>query len=327
MTGQLPLSFIFCGIRAMTPLRQRFMHDLQLRNRSPRTISCYVAHVAAFARHFGRSPELLGPEQIRDYQIHLLHERRASWSLFNQAVCALRFLYKVTLHKDWPVDHLPYAKQPRRIPSVLSRAEVRQFLSCVPRPAHRMLLTTLYAAGLRLSEGLNLQVTDIDSQRMLLHIRSGKGQKDRLVPLSSTLLQELRDWWRRRKPQTWLFPGREQDEPLHPTGVQRVCRKAARLARLTKKVTPHTLRHSYATHLLEAGLDVRTLQKLLGHIQLSTTAHYTHVTDERVRGVISPLDLPLDLPPALNSPTSSALTRTTTAAPAAASSRRAKRKR
>lgn len=176
----------------MTPLRQHLIHDLQIRNRSPKTIECYVAHVAAFARHFGRSPELLDEEHIRQYQLYLLHQKRASWSAFNQAVCALRFFYKVTLPRDWAVAHLPFGKRPLKTPCVLSRTEVRQLLSCVKRPVHRILLTTLYAAGLRLSEGLHLQVSDIDSQRMLLHVRSGKGQKDRLVPLSRVLLEELR---------------------------------------------------------------------------------------------------------------------------------------
>ena len=312
----------------MTPLRQRYIHDLELRNRSPKTISCYVSHVAAFAKHFGRSPEELGPEEIRAYQLHLMHERRASWSSFNQAVCALRFLYDVTLPRDWPVAHIAYGKRPHKVPSVLSRDEVRRLLACVTRPIHRLLLTTLYAAGLRLSEGLHLQVADIDSQRMVLHIRHGKGQKERLVSLSPTLLAELRAWWRIRRPPLWLFPGRGGDRPLHPSVVQRACQEAARRAGLTKHATPHTLRHSYATHLLEAGLDVRTLQKLLGHNQLATTAHYTHVTDERVRGVLSPLDLPSEPPPgpASNSPTSSAPTPSSTARPAAANSRRGKRK-
>lgn len=312
----------------MTPLRQRYIHDLELRNRSPRTISCYVSHVAAFAKHFGRSPEELGPEEIRVYQLHLVHERRASWSSFNQAVCALRFLYDVTLPRDWTVTHIAYGKRPHKVPSVLSRDEVRRLLACVSRPVHRLLLTTLYAAGLRLSEGLYLQVADIDSQRMVLHIRHGKGQKERLVSLSPTLLAELRAWWRIRRPPLWLFPGQGGDRPLSPSVVQRACQEAARQAGLTKHATPHTLRHSYATHLLEAGLDVRTLQKLLGHSQLATTAHYTHVTDERVRGVISPLDLPSEpvAGPASNSPTSSVPTPPTTARPAAANSPRGKRK-
>ena len=299
-----------------------------MRNRSPKTISCYVSHVAAFAKHFGRSPEELGPEEIRSYQLHLVHERRASWSQFNQAVCALRFLYDVTLPRDWPVAHIPYGKRPRKVPSVLSRDEVRRLLACVSHPHHRLLLTTLYAAGLRLSEGLHLQVPDIDSQRMMLHIRHGKGQQERLVSLSPNLLTELRAWWRIYRPPLWLFPGQSGNRPLHPSVVRRACREAAWRAGLTKRVTPHTLRHSYATHLLEAGLDIRTLQKLLGHSQLATTAHYTHVTDERVRGVLSPWDLPSEPPPSpdSNSPTSSGPTPATTARPAAANSRRGKRK-
>jgi site-specific recombinase XerD len=309
----------------MTPLRQRLIHDLQIRNRSPRTIECYVAQVAAFARHFGRSPELLDQEHVRQYQLYLLHEKRASWSLFNQTVCALRFFYKVTLPRDWAVTHLPYGKRPHKTPCVLSRAEVRQLLSCATRPVQRILLTTLYAAGLRLSEGLHLQVPDIDSARMLLHVRSGKGQRDRLVSLSPLLLEELRAWYRFRRPTRWLFPGRG-DEPMHPGTIQRACRDAALAAGLTKHATPHSLRHSYATHLLEAGLDVRTLQKLLGHSQLSTTAQYTHVTDERLRGVVSPWDLPLEPSGRSNSPRSSAPMPPTTGAPAADNSRPAKRK-
>ena len=276
----------------MTPLRQRFINDLRLRNLSPRTIECYVAHVAAFARHFGRSPEQLDQEHIREYQLHLRDEKQASWSLFNQAVCALRFLYKVTLPSPWAVEHIPYGKRPKSLPVVLSREEVQRLLACVERPVHRLLLTTLYAAGLRLSEGLHLQVSDVDSARMILHIRSGKGQKDRFVPLSPKLLVDLRSWWQLRRPTTWLFPGRDC-EPLCAGSVQRACRAAAIAAGLAKHATPHTLRHSYATHLLEAGLDVRTLQKLLGHNQLGTTALYTHVTDERLKGVISPWDLPV----------------------------------
>jgi site-specific recombinase XerD len=306
----------------MTPLRQRFIQDLELRNLSPKTVVCYVAHVAAFAKHFGRSPEELGLEEIRAYQLHLVQERQVSWSHFNQAVCALRFLYDVTLPRQWRVDHIPYGKRPRKVPCVLSREEVRRLLACVSNPAHRLLLTTLYAAGLRLSEGQHLQVADIDSQRMLIHVRHGKGQKERLVPLSPVLLAELRAWWRLRRPTQWLFPGARWDRPLNASAVQRACRRAAESAGLAKHATPHTLRHSYATHLLEAGLDVRTLQKLLGHNQLSTTAHYTHVTDERVRGVLSPLDLPGHLPiipgeGGSSWPTSSEPTPPTTAAPGA----------
>ena len=309
----------------MTPLRQRLIHDLQIRNRSPKTIECYVAHLAAFARYFNRSPEVLDHEHVRQYQLYLLHEKRSSWSTFNQAVCALRFFYKVTLPRDWAVTHLPFGKRPRTIPCVLSRAEVRQLLSCATQPLHRIVLTTLYAAGLRLSEGLHLQAPDIDSRRMLLHVRSGKGQKDRLVSLSPVLLEALRAWHRLRRPATWLFPGL-RGEPIHVSTIQRACRDAAIAAGLTKHVTPHTLRHSYATHLLEAGLDVNTLQKLLGHSQLSTTAHYIHVTDKRLRGVISPLDLPAEPLDSSNLPRSSARMPPTTSAPAADNSRPVKPK-
>jgi integrase/recombinase XerD len=229
----------------MTPLRQRFVDDLRLRNLSPRTIECYVAHVAAFARHFGRSPDQLDQEHIRQYQLHLRDEKQASWSLFNQAVCALRCFYKVTLPRPWLVEHLPYAKRPRSLPAVLSREEVQQLLACVARPGYRLLLTTLYAAGLRLSEGLHLRISDIDSARMVLQIRRGKGQKDRIVPLSPKLLEDLRAWWRLRRPSTWLFPGRH-NQPLSASGVQRACQAAAILAGIAKPATPHTLRNASA---------------------------------------------------------------------------------
>lgn len=297
----------------MTPLRQRFLDDLRLRNLSPRTIECYVAHIAAFARYFERSPAELDQEHIRLYQLYLRDEKQASWSLFNQAVCALRCFYKVTLPRPWVVEHLPFAKRPRSLPAVLSREEVLKLLACVTRPPYRILLTTLYAAGLRLSEGLHLQVSDIDRARMVLQVRCGKGQKDRIVPLSPKLLEDLRAWWRLRRPASWLFPG-SGNRPLDASGVQRACREAAIAAGLTKHATPHTLRHSYATHLLEAGLDVRTLQKLLGHNQLGTTALYTHVTNERLRGVVSPWDLPLA---ASRSATSCEPTPPTTVVPAA----------
>jgi site-specific recombinase XerD len=262
----------------MTPLRQRFLDDLRLRNYSPRTQQTYLRHLVHFSRHFGRSPEQLGPEDIRAYQLHLRDQRRASWSAFNQAVCALRFLYRVTLQAPFPVSLIPFGKRPKTLPAVLSRDEVARLFARVPQPVERLILQTTYACGLRASEVLGLRVVDIDSSRMLLWVRHGKGAKDRAVPLSPALLEALRGHWRQRRPAIWLFPGRTPSGRRSLGALQRVVRRAVAAAGLTKKVSLHTLRHSYATHLLEAGVDVVTIQRLLGHRDLETTARYLHLT-------------------------------------------------
>ena len=280
----------------MTELRRRMIQDMQLRNLSPRTIETYTSHVARFARHFGKPPDVLGLDQIREYQLHLL-QRQVSWSLFNQAVCALRFFYNVTLRRGWPVEHLPYGKRPRRLPVVLSPEEVQRLLACVRPLKHRVLLTTAYACGLRLSEAIHLRPQDIDSSRMQVWVRQGKGQKDRRVPLSAKLLQELREYWLKQKPRTWLFPGQPPHRTLDPGGIQRSMKQAVQDAGLAKRATPHTLRHSYATHLLEAGLDLPTLQALLGHSSISTTLLYLHVRQTRIGQIVSPLDLLPPIPP------------------------------
>jgi site-specific recombinase XerD len=266
----------------MTPLRQRFLHDLQLRNYSPRTLETYLSHVVRFARHFGRSPEHLGAAEVRRYQLYLLEQRHASWSVFNQAVCALRFLYRVTLRAPFDVTMIPYGKKPKTLPAVLSRDEVVQLFALVPQPLERLILQTTYACGLRASEVLGLRVEDIDSSRMLLWVRHGKGNKDRAVPLSPALLQALRGHWLRLRPTTWLFPGQTPRGQRSLEALQRVCRRAVAAAGFTKKVSLHTLRHSYATHLLEAGVDVVTIQRLLGHRDLQTTARYLHLTAPRL---------------------------------------------
>src|SRR6267143_3344646 len=238
----------------MTTLRQRMIEDLKVRNRSAHTIKTYIAQVANFARHFGRSPELLGPEEIRQYQVYLVNERQVSWSSFNQAVCALRFLYHTTLGRDWAVAHIPFPRQPKRLPVVLSQTEVQRFLGAIKKLKYRAILMTAYAAGLRLSEVIQLQVSDIDSERMVIHIRQGKGQKDRYVMLSPKLLELLRRYWRRERPAIWLFPGHwRKHRPIDQSTVQRACRQAGLDAGLRKPVTVRSLRHSFATHLLEAG--------------------------------------------------------------------------
>jgi integrase/recombinase XerD len=274
----------------MTPLRQRFLDDLRLRNYSPRTLECYVAAVVRFARHFGRSPEELGPEEVRAFQLHLLDHDHASWSRFNQIVCALRFLYRVTLGRPDVVKMIPFGKRPKTLPAVLSRQEVLELFAALPDNAYRTLVRTTYACGLRISEVLRLRVADIDSQRGVLVVRQGKGQKDRLVPLSPALLDELRAYWRRFRPGDWLFPGKKPGRHLNINALQRTFARLVRRLGLRKGVSMHTLRHSYATHLLEAGVDVVTLQRLLGHRDLSTTARYLHVSTQHLQRTPSPLD-------------------------------------
>jgi site-specific recombinase XerD len=267
------------------------IEDLKVRNRSARTIKTYIGHVAKFAQHFQKSPELLGPEEVRQYQVYLVHERRVSWSHFNQAVCALRFLYHHTLRRDWAITHIPFPRQPKKLPVVLSQSEVQRFLAAIRKLKYRAILMTAYAAGLRLSEITHLQVSDIDSQRMMIRVRQGKGQKDRYVMLSPTLLELLRVYWRVERPKTWLFPGHQPDEPISMTSVQRVCHQAGVDAGLSKRVTVRMLRHCFATHLLEAGTNVRVIQSLLGHRSLSTTQRYTYVSAQTVRATVSPLEL------------------------------------
>jgi len=279
----------------MTPLRQRFVDDLRLRNYSPRTITSYVAGVARFAKYCGRSPELLGPDDVRAFQLHLL-ERKVSWSQFNQTACALRLFYKLTLGRPDQVPVIAYGKRPKKLPCVLSPEEVACLLEAAKSGRDRVLLQTTYACGLRLSEVLNLEVRDIDSARMVLHIRQGKGQKDRLVPLSAKLLEELRAYWRCYRPKRWLFPNAAQSGPLCGGSVQRIFRRTLARSTINKRASMHTLRHSFATHLLEAGVDVVTLQKLLGHSNLSTTANYLHLRSERLRLLPSLLEL-LAMPP------------------------------
>ena len=274
----------------MTALRQRMTEDLQLRNYASGTIVAYVAHVSWLAKYYHKSPDQLNQEQVRAYLIHLVRERGLSWSHYNITVCALRFLYRVTLGRDWPIKHIPYAKRSRKLPSVLSGAEVIRLLECVPKLPHRVVLLTMYGTGLRISEATWLRVEDIDSQRMLIHVRSGKGAKDRLVPLSPLLLESLRAYWRATRSRTWLFPGLDPERPMHQRTLRKVIQQAAQAAGLNKHVTPHTLRHSFATQILEDGVDLRTIQKLLGHNQLRTTTNYTHISIDRLQRTASPLD-------------------------------------
>ena len=266
--------------------------DMQVRNLSPHTQTSYVQQVSLFARHFNKSPEVLGPEEIRSYQVYLTNEKKLAPSSILIAIAALRFLYKVTLHKDWSLEEIiPAPKKPEKLPIVLSPEEVLQFLSCVQSIKHRTILTVCYAAGLRISEAICLKVADIDSQRMVIRVEQGKGQKDRYVMLSPKLLQMLRNWWRVDKPEQWLFPGVLASGHITRKAVERACQKAHRICRISKPITPHSLRHGFAVHLLESGTDVRTIQLLLGHRSLATTAHYLRIATTKVCSTKSPLDL------------------------------------
>ena len=278
----------------MSALRRRMIEDMTLRNFAPHTIQVYVERVATFARYYNVSPQRLGPEQIRAYLLYLVQERHVSWSYFNQARCALQFLYRVTLGKDWVVEAVACPKQQKKLPIVLSLDELVQFFKAVTNLKHRAILMTTYAAGLRLSEVCHLRVDDIDSQRMVIRIRQAKGHKDRYVMLSPRLLAILRQYWKAVRPRHYLFPGADPDRPINPRTVQEACKAALLASGLKKKVTVHTLRHSFATHLLEAGTDLRTIQILLGHQNLSTTARYLHVSTAALKATHSPLDA-LDL--------------------------------
>jgi len=268
----------------MTPLRQRFIEDMQRRNYSPKTVKAYVAGVLRFARYFDRSPAALGAEHIRTYQLYLLREN-VTWSLYNQTVCALRFLYRKTLNQPELGDLIPYGKKSQTLPSVLSPEEVLQFLDAATPGRERTLFRTAYACGLRGQELLHLQVGDIDRARMVIQVREGKGRKDRLVPLSPRLLEELRSYWLLQRPTLWLFPGHKPEQPLTDGTLNRLCQQVRIRSGLSKRVTTHTLRHSFATHLLEHGADLRAVQELLGHVNLTTTQRYTHVDAERLIAV------------------------------------------
>jgi len=274
----------------MTPLRQRLIEDMQLRNLAPITIEKYVLYVANFAKFFGRSPERLFPEHVRQYQLHLL-SRKVSWSTFNQSLCALRFLYGTTLGRNDYVKRLPYGKKPKRIPVVLSREEVLKFLQCILPRKQRMLLTTMYATGMRVGEAVRLSVNDIDSRRMTILVSRGKGNKQRLVPLSPKLLTELRLFWQTHRNPVWLFPSHEPDRPLNISSVERMCARARVRAGLKRRFNTHALRHTFATELLEAGVDLFSIQKILGHKSLTTTAQYTHVRRSHLQEACASLDL------------------------------------
>jgi integrase/recombinase XerD len=279
----------------MSPLRQRMLEDIRLRNLSPNTEKTYVSAVRRFAEYFGCSPDRLGPEHVRRYLLHLVEERKVSWETYNVTLCSLRFFYHVTLEREEHLKGIRYPKTPKKLPVVLSRSEVARIIAGTVRLKSKTMLMTIYGTGVRASELTHLRVSDIDSQRMLVRVYQGKGLKDRYVMLSPVLLEQLRKYWKAVRPKEWLFPGGIPGQPLNRGAVLHVVKKAALSAGIGKSVSPHTLRHSFATHLLEDGVDIRTIQALLGHRSLKTTALYTYVSPDKVRSLQSPLDvLPAD---------------------------------
>ncbi len=283
----------------MTVLRQRMLEEMQIRNFSENTQESYLMQVSLFARHFRRSPEGLGPVNIRTYQLYLTNEKKLAPGSIHIATSALRFLYAVTLKRPWDVEEvLPLPKAPQTLPVILSPEEVLHFLGSVPRLKGRTVLTVCYAAGLRISEAIALKPTDIDSKRMTVRVEQGKGQKDRYVMLSERLLVILRDWYRAARPTPWLFPGVIPGSHVTREGINDACKLGLKCSGLTKPVTPHSLRHAFATHSLEYGTDLRTIQLLMGHRSLSTTAKYLRLATSKVCATRSPLDLlPHPLPP------------------------------
>jgi site-specific recombinase XerD len=284
----------------MTRLRQMMLDELERRNYTQNTKRAYLQAVADFARHFHRSPEQLGLDHIRDYQVHLFRARKLKPNSVGVHVAALRFIFVAVLRRQWTVTDTPYPKKAATLPVVLSQEEVARLIEAAVSPIHRLILMTLYATGLRRTELTQLKIADIDAPRMMIHVRGGKGRKDRDVMLSPRLLEALRHYWRglKRKPKVWLFPGgnwhTDVDRPINDRVVWNACAQAARRAGLEKPIHPHTLRHSFATHLLEAGADVRTIQVLLGHSSLKATTIYLHLSGRHLQATASPLDaLPL----------------------------------
>jgi integrase/recombinase XerD len=278
----------------VTHLRKMMLEELQRRHYSEATTHYYIRHVERFARHFHCSPDRLGPQHIREYQAHLFTKQKLSPGAVTNHLCALRFFYIQTLKKPWSLADTPYPKKAHRLPAILSQEEVAQLIDAAPTPYYRTILMTLYATGVRNAELTRLKISDIDSQRMVIHVQGGKGRQDRDVMLSPKLLQELRaHWWRLRKKSTWLFPGNRWhsgDRPMDTKTPRHACQQAARRAGIKKKVYPHVLRHCFATHLLEAGADLHTIQILLGHHDLKETAIYLHLSQRHLHATASPLD-------------------------------------
>lgn len=276
----------------MSPLRKQMDEDLVVRGMSPRTRESYEGAVAALAKYYGRSPERISAPEVQRYLLHLIQEKRLAWSSCNIALSGLKFFYRVTLKRPQTEFELPTPRQPQKLPQILAPEEVVRLIECAENPKHRAILMTTYAAGLRLSEVTNLKVSNIDGTRMTIHIQQGKGAKDRYTPLSPRLLAELRRYWALHRPKQWLFPGtRRPDSPILPHTVQRIFKRAKARAGITKDCGIHGLRHAFATHLLEAGVDVPTIQHLMGHGHISSTLRYFHLARKHLGAARSPLDL------------------------------------
>lgn len=279
----------------MTKLRQRMLEDMRIRNLSLTTQKKYLTQVASFANHFHKSPQLLGVEDIRIFLLYLVREKKFSSSSINVTVSALRFLYKVTLGCQLDIEKIHFARREKKLPVVLSSGEVMQFLKAVKSKKHQVILMTVYATGLRILEATRLKISDIDTRRMAIRVRQGKGKRDRYVMLSRKLLFILREYWKEYRPSSWLFYGETKNAPLSPGTVRQICRLASYESGLKKRVTPHVLRHSFATHLLEQGTDLRTIQVLLGHKSPKSTTVYTHVAVQDLKATTSPFDNLRDL--------------------------------
>ena len=278
----------------MTHLRKLMLDELQRRNYSQNTVRSYIHAVEDFAKYFRRSPNRLGPEHIREYQVHLFRDCKLSPATIEGRTAALRFLFVKTLRRHYLPDHIPFPKRQRRMPTILSQEEVALLIASAQNLMHRTMLMTLYATGLRRAELCHLKVSDIDSERMVIHVRQGKGGRDRDVLLTPKLLETLREYWRWMKPRTYLFPGTVKgwraDVPITAKVVWKAVNEAGKRAGIRKRVAPHLLRHSFATHMLEAGADLRTIQVLLGHAKISDTALYLHLSRRHLQAVASPLE-------------------------------------
>ena len=278
----------------MTRIRKMMLEELQRRNYSSETIRAYINAVKQYAEYFHCSPEKLGPQHVREYQLHMKNERKLAAHTIKARSSALRFLYIHTLRRPQMLEHIPIPKTPVKLPKILSREEITRLIDGASNLMHRAILMTAYSTGMRRSEICSLKVSDVDSECNVIHIRNGKGGRDRDVPLSPKLLETLREYWRWMKPKTWLFPGYEKgwraDVPITDKAVWCACKKAAGNAGIEKRVTPHLLRHSYATHLLEAGADLRTIQLLLGHVELKHTVIYLHLSQRHLHAVANPMD-------------------------------------
>ena len=275
----------------MSELRVRMIRDMTVRGFSRRTHEAYVRAVVGLARYYRRSPDQLSADEVQNYLASLFRERKRSWSTCAQAAHAFRFFYHVTVGRERTAFHVPAPRQPQKLPAILSRAEVCRLIAAPAHPRHRLLLATVYAGGLRLSEAIQLKVVDIDPDRMTIRIEQGKGGKDRDVPLAVRLLAQLRQHWQQERPGRWVFAAPTATQPLHPTTAQKVYRAAKQQAGIAKPGGIHALRHAFATHLLEAGTDLHTVQRLLGHRHVTTTMRYFHLSQGRVLATQSPLDL------------------------------------